>query len=169
MSRSLTPLQCLTGAAASCLFSSPAGGDDADADMVSSRRTEPQRAPPHAEAKRSRGSWSLEGGRGRTEEAQVEREAGGRWVDLGNFRTAPPCACLNNHGSTDLAAPFPGRDLLLLWRASCSCAWQRACGGCVFLLVTFASDSFSSAGTGMSRGIWICLCWYVLMCFVFVR
>jgi hypothetical protein len=54
-------LQCLTGAA-SC-FSSLAGGDDAEADMLSFRRTELQRAP-HAELKQS-GAVELEGGRGR--------------------------------------------------------------------------------------------------------
>ena len=99
LSRSLTPLQCLTGAA-SCLFSSPAGGDDAETDMVSFRRTVQHRTPPHAESERSSGSW-----RAWRQRERKWREAGtdGVEVDLGNFRTAPLC----------VRVPFSDRDLLL--------------------------------------------------------
>ena len=67
--RSLTPLHCLKGTAS--YFSSPAGGNDTEADMLSFRRTEPQRAP-HAEAERS-GAVELEGARG---SGSGERQAG---------------------------------------------------------------------------------------------
>jgi hypothetical protein len=65
--------------------------DDAEADMLSFRRTEPQRAP-HAEAKRS---GALEP---KEERKRKWREAG-RWmgwlkVDMGNFQIVP-CACVS--------------------------------------------------------------------------
>jgi hypothetical protein len=57
---------------AAAYFSSSAGGDDAEADMLSFHQTEPQRAP-HAEAERS-GAVELEGGRG---SGSGERQVGG--------------------------------------------------------------------------------------------
>jgi hypothetical protein len=89
LSRSLTPWQCLTGAT-SC-FSSPAGGDNDEADMLSFRWTEPLRAL-HVEAEQS-GAVELEGGRG---SGSGERQAG-KWASsrsICGISGQRHCACV---------------------------------------------------------------------------
>jgi hypothetical protein len=84
LSRLLTPLQCLTGAA-SC-FSSPVDGGDAKADRLSFHRTETQRAP-HAKAERN-GAVEVEGGIGSGERRE------GRWAGSRGIFGQHPYACV---------------------------------------------------------------------------
>ena len=87
LSRLLTPLQCLMGAT-SC-FSSSANGDDAEADMLSFHRTEPQRAP-HAKAEAERSS----GARGRERKRKWRETDGLARGRFGEFSDkAPMRAC----------------------------------------------------------------------------
>jgi hypothetical protein len=90
-SRSLTPLQCVTGAAAASCFSSAAAGDDAEADMsvpAPARDREARRARRNGTGA---WSWSWRGGVREREKRRLEREAG-RWggFNWGISGTAPP-------------------------------------------------------------------------------
>lgn len=90
-SRSLTPLQCVTGAAAASCFSSAAAGDDAEADMSVPA---PARDREARRARRNGTELELEGGVRERSGDWSERQADGVGL-IGEFhgqRPLPPFA-----------------------------------------------------------------------------